>query len=475
MSMLVSMDDAVSRFGLTRAEIYRRVKDGVLTADKVDRRLHFQEAEVARYRAVLDRERDLLSRLLDRWLPWFGERLAAYGDPPAVVCDVDDHSVDTRVAELGDRMLQHALRSGASDLHLDPLHAGARLVCGSGSREEMARFDAVLSSRLVPWIVALTELQPIGDAGVREGLAKKEWGATACQIRVREIPTVLGPHYHLHLFVDYADTTLGAIGYTSEQSGAVLRLLTASRGLFLIADAGDPRDDRHRLLLARRLVRNGRLVVSIERRVQYQEESLIQLELKQSASELGDEEFQVVWRAALDMSPDVIVVDEVLSAPQVAALLAGAASGVVIALRMAGDRLAAAGARLTDLGADRHALTRALLGGVERVIVRRLCPECRVRNRASDDEVAALGFGTDAAVAHPAGCSRCRDGYAGRRAVYGLWRDGPELARALTAGPNERHSTASGEQDFEEAVRGAVVDGEVTAADAVALLRCSRR
>ena len=471
MSMLVSMDEAVARFGLTRAEIYRRVKDGILAAAKVDRHLHFQEAEVARYGAVLVRERDLLSRLLDRWLPWFGERLAAYGDPPAVLCDVDGHAVENRVAELGDRMLQDALRSGASDLHLDPVHAGARLVCGAGSRGEMARFDAVLSSRLVQWFVELTELQPNGDAGVREGLAKKEWGTTACQIRVREIPTVLGPHYHLHLYADYTDTTLGDIGYTSAQSGGVLRLLTASRGLFVIADAGEPRDDRHRLLLARGLVRSGRLVVSIERRVQYQDESLIQLELKQSASESGEEEFRAVWQAALDMSPDVIVVDEVLSAPQVAALLAGAASGVVIVLRMAGDRLAAAGARLAEFGADRQALTRALLGGVERVVVRRLCPQCRVRSRLAAEEAAALGFKTDAAAARAAGCTRCRDGYSGRRAVYGLWHDGPELARALTAGPNERYSSASGEQDFEEAVRGAVVDGEVAAADAVALLR----
>ena len=83
--MQVSMDDAVARFGLTRAEIYRRVKDGAIAADKVDRRLCFREAEVARYAAVLDRERDLLARLLDRWLPWFAARLAGYGDPAPVM------------------------------------------------------------------------------------------------------------------------------------------------------------------------------------------------------------------------------------------------------------------------------------------------------------------------------------------------------------------------------------------------------
>ena len=469
--MPVPMDDAVARLGLTRAEVYRRVKDGVLVADKVARRLCFREAEVVRYAALLDRERDLLGRLLDRWLPWFAARLAAYGEPAAVMNDVDD-SVDNRVAELGDRMLQDALRSGAADLHLDPLHAGVRLICGSVARAEVARFDSVLGSRLVAWMQGLTELQPVGATGVREGLAKKEWGPSVCQIRVREIPTVLGPHYHLHLFSGHDDVAgPEALGYTAEQAGALLALLATARGLFLIADAGAPRDDRHRLALARTLMGRGRLVVSIERRVQYQDENLIQLELQQSTAESGDQEFQAIWRAALDMSPDVIVLDEVTSAAQVAALFACAASGIVVVLRMAGDRLAAAGARLVELGADRALLGRALLGGVERVLLRRLCPECREPTRLGTEQAAALGVESGTPAARPAGCSRCRGGYAGRRAVYGLWGDGAELADRLTAGPGEPSPAASGDRDFAAALRSALADGEVSAGDAVALVR----
>ena len=358
--------------------------------------------------------------------------------------------MEARVAELGDRMLQDALRGGAADLHLDPLHAGARLIGGSGSRDELARFDPVLSSRLVAWIQSLAELQPAADEGGREGPAKQEWGASACQIRVREIPTVLGPHFHLHLFAGFGeDSSRGGIGFTETQSGRLLELLAAARGLFVIVDAGEPRDDSHRLLLARTLARDGRLVVSIERRVQYQEETLIQLELKRGAPESEDEEIHAIWRAALDMSPDVIVVDELMSRAQLTALFAGAASRIVVILRLAGDRLAAAGARLIQLGADRPVLSRALLGGVERVVVRRLCPDCRSLTRLTTDEASSLGVGADAAAARPVGCPRCRSGYAGRRAVYGLWNDGPELAGRLTAAPDdEPWPSASGERDF---------------------------
>ena len=468
------MDEVVVRFGLTRAEVYRRVKDGVLNADKIDRRLSFPEAEVARYAEVLDQERDLLSRLLDRWLPWFGERLAGYDG--AVVRDVDGEPVEARIDELGARIVQDALLSGASDLHLDPVHAGARLIQGSASRTELARFDTVLSVRLVQWATALTELLPVGDGGVREGLAKHEWGALACQIRVREIPTVLGPHYHLHLFAGVAETSLEDVGYTREQIGALRQLLAAGRGLFLIADAGEPRDDLHRLLLARETARRGRLVVAIERRVQFQEESLIQLELKLGAAESREEEFRAVWRAALDMSPDVVVVDEVASAEQMAALCAGAASGTTVILRMAGDRLAAAGARVIEFGARPRALRGALLGGVERVVARRVCPDCGTRRPIAADAAAALGVAMDLAAARTVGCSRCRDGYAGRRAIFGLWRDGVELARHIADTDGAQASVLhSGERDFAAALRIALLEGDITAEDALRLLPTPER
>jgi len=58
----VCLDEAVERLGLSRAEIYRRVKDGALTGEKVDRRLRFHSVEIDRYAEVLSCERDLLER-----------------------------------------------------------------------------------------------------------------------------------------------------------------------------------------------------------------------------------------------------------------------------------------------------------------------------------------------------------------------------------------------------------------------------
>ena len=469
----VSLDEAVERLGLSRAEIYRRVKDGALTGEKVDRRLRFHSAEIDRYAAVLGGERDLLERRLAHWLIWFADRVAGCEEAEAGAPDPGERPTSEQVAELGDRILLDALHRGVGDLHLDPLHSGARLIFGGDARTEIARFEPVLSAPLAAWAAALSELRDEGEAGLREGLAKKEWGAVACQVRVREVPTLLGPHYHLHLFTDYESASFEALGYTANQSGALREMLQRRSGLFVVASAGTPEDDRHRLLLALELARRGRLTISIERRVQYQAESLIQLELREHAADAADAEFRAVWRAALDMSPDAIVVDEVTSISQARTAIGGARSGMLVVLRVSADRLPAAIQHLATLGADAPTLTRTLAGGVERVMLPRVCPDCRVVGTISSAEADQLGLDPDLSVGRPAGCDRCRDGYAGRRAVYGLWRDGPELARRL-ADSGDQLVFASGEQDFEEALRRAVIDGDLAPADAAPLLPAYR-
>lgn len=55
-------------------------------------------------------------------------------------------------------------------------------------------------------------------------------------------------------------------------------LLDGRPGLLIIAGAGDLEAERHRLALAQELGVAGQLIVSLEQRVQYRSEMLVQLD-----------------------------------------------------------------------------------------------------------------------------------------------------------------------------------------------------
>ncbi|MYF91837.1 MAG: hypothetical protein F4184_06930 [Gemmatimonadetes bacterium] len=459
-----SLDEAVDKLGLSRPEIYRRVQDEALKGEKSDRCLRFAVEEIERYAAVLEQERDLLQKSIDRWLAFFAERLADY--PWAVIEDVADKPVTEQMAELGERILQDALGEGAQDVYFDPLDAGLRLLYSVGRCQEVARFDACLTAPLETWLKGLAVLEEAVPERLGEGLIRKTWGETGCQLRVPEVPTTLGSHFHLHLFTDYEGTSLEDLGYMPEQAECLRREFGARPGLFLLIGSGVPEDERNRLVLARNWADAGRLVVCLDHRIRYRAEQLVQLELRDEAGP----DFKTLWQAALDMSPDVVVLDEVRDADQAQALLEGVQSGTMVLVQVRAGNMIEAVQKLLDFEIDRAALGRALLGGVDKAVVRRLCPQCARRRPLRDDELARLGLAVGDGVGTPVGCSACGDGYVGRRSVYGLWLADTELAAWVADPQIDSPLPPIGPESLTEVLRRAVLDGEATPEEALALL-----
>ena len=460
-----SLDEAIEQLGLSRPEIYRRVQDEALKGEKSDRCLRFAVEEIERYAEVLEQERGLLQGAIDRWLAFFAGRLADH--PWAVIEDVADKPVAEQVAELGERILQDALGEGARDVYFDPLGAGLRLLYSVGRCQEVARFDACLTEPLGAWLKGLTALEEAVPERLGEGLARKTWGETSCQLRLTEVPTTLGSHFHLHLFTDYEGTRLEDLGYMPEQAERLRREFGARPGLFLLVGSGGPEDERNRLVLARNWADAGRLVVCLDHRIRYRAEQLVQLELRDGAGP----DFKTLWQAALDMSPDVVVLDEVRDADQAQALLEGVQSGAMVLVQMRAGNMIEAVQRLLDFEIDRTSLGRVLLGGVYKAVVRRLCPQCARRRPLREDELARLGAEVGDEVGIPVGCSACGNGYVVRRSVYGLWPADAKLAAWVADPQVDPPLPPIGPESLTAALRRTVLDGEATPEEALAFLQ----
>lgn len=458
----VSLDEAVSMLHLSRAEVYRRVRDKVLEGEKVDRRLRFNRGEIERYAEVLEKDRRQLEEAVEKWLLFFAGRLERRTD--AVIERVADKPMGERVAEMGERMLQDALHAGARDVYLDPLYAGMRLLYNAGRIEETARFEACMSEPLNAWLKGLAEPGVAGAGGNRGSMLTRTSGETTYQLGITEVPTLLGAHYHIHLFTDFEGTCLEDLGYTSDQAKRLTRDLVSRPGLILFAGSGTPEDDRHRISLARTLADSGQLVVCLDHKPGFRDEQLVQLDLQD-----GEEScFESVWRAALRMTPDVVVLDDVRHAAGARALLEGVLSGAAVLAQVRARDMIAAIQRLMEFEIDGAALSRALVGGVEKAVVRRLCAGCSQRRPLSAEEAARTGTEAGTEVGRAVGCKACGDGFSGRRHVYGLWPAGPELAGWISGAHACPPGAPAGPQSLTGSLRRVALNGEVAFEDACA-------
>jgi general secretion pathway protein E len=134
--------------------------------------------------------------------------------------------------------------------------------------------------------------------------------------------------------------------------------------------------------------------------------------------------------------------------------------------------------QLLEFGLKPHALARMLLGLVERLALRRLCPHCRAARTVTPEEAALLALSTAAPVWESHGCDICGDGFLGRRMLYGVWpMDEALTGRIRAIDPAIKPTIAaltewrnSNPLSVSVAAREAVLAGEVTFADAQLLL-----
>lgn len=448
-----SIADAMERLGLNRAEVYHRVKDGALKAEKIDRRLHFTAAELERYAGVLAEERDAVAQELKRWLDTYADRLRQSGQSDLE--EVDEKSVDEQIAELGHRLMVDGLSTGVQDLYLDPVDRGDRLIYGYGDRrEEVGRFLPGLSDKLKTWIKKLAPLAGGDEVQIKEAVGQQVIEEETYQFRLTVVPTRGGEHIHLHFFRDYDGGGVDRLGYTTEQVDALRTLLSGRPGLLLIAGAGDLEAERHRLALAQELGAAGKLVVSLEHRVQYRSETLVQLDLGQP----DGPGFEMLWQTAIGMRPDVVIVDDVRDQVQARALLEGVHSGAVVVAQVRATTGVAALKQLLSYEVNCEALARALTGLVERVSLRQLDPCGHAKRVLDQREAELLGVEVGKEVyTHHAG-----SGFVGRCTVYGLWQWDDKLATWICTVDEEPPTQAKDDKlALAWAVRQAVFEGKV--------------
>ena len=470
---LLELEQAMERLALSRAEVYRRIKEGALTPQKVEHRLRFDPDEVARYAGVLQEERDDLQQELDRWLQHFSEQTVPptgaveEGAAPSSDSTPPPQSEADKVAALGDLLLRYAAQSDAGDLHLDPVNDGTRMLLSlPGSVLEVARFGTDVSGRLGEWFKALGPLPAEGALG--EALVQREVDGGPRQYRLAVIPTALGELVHLHDFATCAEGSLESLGYNEVQARSLRTTVGGHPGLLVVAGPPDQWGERHRLAMARELSADGRLVVSVEHRVHYRSELLVQLET-------GGEEgtFPVLWRRALDMRPDYLFLDEVRDVAEAGCLLEAVQAGVVVVSQVAASDGLAALRRLVELEVEGGVLAGALLAYSERVVLRRLCPACRQELAADELTTASLGPATGERVWQQGeGCGQCTSGWLGHVALFGLRQTDDPLCEWLAAGGHPPGPEPSPDgHSLAAALCGAARSGEIDVTAALAHFR----
>ncbi len=317
------------------------------------------------------------------------------------------------IQQIVESLLEKAVASGASDIHMEPLDEEVRI---------RFRLDGVLCpvqmlpKQMLPQLTArikvLSSLDIANQRTPMDGHFTWYHGNDSVDMRVSTMPTVRGEKTVIRLFgTDTAPILLEEL-IDYEPSRVLLReLIHRTQGLFLICGpTGSGKTST--LYAALQEIDSPRISIAtledpVERRVDGFCQSQVNVK--------GGLDFQQGLRALLRQDPDVLVIGEIRDRETAEIAVRAALTGHVILSTIHTSRAVEVPLRLIDMGLEPYLIAEALIGMASQRLVRKLCRSCK-QVRPEGDGKRYEGTG----------CPDCHHtGYAGRLCLCEVVPMGP--------------------------------------------------
>ena len=335
-----------------------------------------------------------------------------------------------RVVRMVNHILEQALNTGASDIHLEPFEDSCKF---------RLRIDGVLHELPAPsksvFIMILSRFKILAKMDIAEKRIPQD-GAIALRtkdkridLRVNTVPTVYGEKMVMRILDKAAiPLDLMKLGLDLRQSTDLIESIQMPHGLALVTGpTGSGKSTT--LYSCLNLLNEPRTnICTVEDPVEYKFKGMNQVQVK---TQVGLT-FSTALRAFLRQDPDVIMVGEVRDQETAEICLRAALTGhFVLSTIHTNDALSAV-TRLMDMGIEPFLLSSTLRVLEAQRLVRRLCPHCKEPHEC-DPELARRHNLTPGEIFYqPKGCMHCRRvGYKGRVGVFEVIRITPLMAKLI--------------------------------------------
>ena len=332
-----------------------------------------------------------------------------------------DLASEAPVIRLVNHLISKAAEARASDIHIEAFENRLRVRYRvDGVLVEVdpppARFRAALVSR----IKIMARLNIAERRLPQDGRIKLAIRGVPIDLRVSTIPTMHGEGVVLRI-LDRQEVQLDfdALGVVDGNLANYEEILSRPNGIFLVT--GPTGSGKTTTLYAAlvRLNSPDKKLLTVEDPIEYQLEGVNQIQVKPGINLT----FANVLRSILRQDPDIIMIGEIRDLETAEIAVQAALTGHLVLSTLHTNDAAGTITRLLDMRVEDYLLTSTLAGVAAQRLVRRLCHNCRVQERAMPELVEQLslerfGVGSEALLWRAVGCEQCNGtGFRGRTSV----------------------------------------------------------
>lgn len=336
--------------------------------------------------------------------------------------DLLESEDDAPIIRLINTLLSQAVREGASDIHIEPFETRSVVRFRmDGVLRDVMEPQRVLHNILVSRVKIMARLDIAEKRLPQDGRISLKLAGRPVDVRVSTLPTEHGERVVMRLLDKQAGRlNLSHLGMSDAALDELRKLINQPHGIVLVTG---PTGSGKTTTLYAALSQLNTLqhnIMTVEDPVEYDIDGIGQTQVN-SKIELS---FARALRAILRQDPDIIMIGEIrdLETAQIA-VQASLTGHLVLATLHTNDSVGAV-TRLVDMGVEPFLVASSLSGVLAQRLVRKLCPACRQKHKATEAELKLLDTKKKSISADtwsPGACTECgNSGYQGRTGIYEL-------------------------------------------------------
>ena len=347
-------------------------------------------------------------------------------DQTEAVEETEELTLDDKPAvQLVNQIINNAIKSGASDVHIEALEKILRV---------RFRIDGVLQEvmqnpiKIFPSVVSRVKV--LGGMDIAEKRVPQDGRATVryedktLDVRIATMPTVYGEKIVMRLLErNKGNVSIKDINFSKRQFPRFDKAIHMPYGFVLVTGpTGSGKSTTLYATLAEisTLEKN---VITLEDPVERRMAGINQVQMNNRAGMT----FAAALRSVLRSDPDIVMVGEIRDGETAKIAVEAALTGHMVLSTLHTNDAAGAVTRLEEMGVEPFLTASSLVGVLAQRLVRKLCPKCKEEYTLTREEMLKIlpDFPVEEypqevyKVYKPKGCLTCNNtGYKGREAVF---------------------------------------------------------
>ncbi len=332
---------------------------------------------------------------------------------PADLLESED---DAPIIRLINAVLTEAVKSGASDIHIEPQETALLVRFRvDGVLQEVLTPPRAIASLVVSRIKVMARLDIAEKRVPQDGRIALRIAGRPIDVRVSTIPANHGERVVLRLLDKQAGRLdLSQLGMSAAMEERIDALIHRPHGILLVTGPTGSGKTTTLYAALQRLNDRSRNILTVEDPIEYDIDGIGQTQVNSKV----DMSFARGLRAILRQDPDVVMVGEIRDLETAQIAVQASLTGHLVLSTLHTNTAIGAVTRLRDMGVEPFLLSSSLIGVLAQRLVRQLDPNHREPYAVPVSEATALGL--DPAQAGQTAYRAASNRYRGRSGIYEL-------------------------------------------------------